>query len=252
MFKRYEAEAIHEYDDLVASGGDFDALANHRVDEVQRPGDKEQFRKERAAELCSRGAPGTPGGGLDVERQHLCQTQSEEQQDYSRQRDEEIKAREGGTPSPVIYNTSSPSVGTPGAPIRQKKKILFAEYQSRLPREDPDQSHTKEEAEWHEKLKKQQEEVEFRQSEVNRLKREWEELAQEQECLRTGQEQLDCLRAEQELLRNERLECQCLEKEQREHHRLEKEAKGVTAPGTRRERETSRRAGALRVSYTRV
>ena len=34
MFNRYEAEAIREYDDLVASGVDFDALANRRVDEI--------------------------------------------------------------------------------------------------------------------------------------------------------------------------------------------------------------------------
>ena len=62
----------------MVSGGDFNALANRWVDEIQRPGDKEQFCKERAAELCSRGAPGTPGGGLDAERQCLSQTQSEE------------------------------------------------------------------------------------------------------------------------------------------------------------------------------
>ena len=55
MFKRYEAETIHEYDNLVASGGNFDALANRWIDEVWRPGDKEQFRKERAAEQHSRG-----------------------------------------------------------------------------------------------------------------------------------------------------------------------------------------------------
>ena len=77
---------------------------------------------------------------------HLA-PQAEARQDYSHQCDEEIKAREGGTPSPVVYDTSSPSVGTPGAPVRQKKKISFAEYQSRLPREDPSQSHA-EEAEW--------------------------------------------------------------------------------------------------------
>ena len=105
--------------------------------------------------------------------------------------------------------------GTPGAPTKQKN-ISWAEYQSRPPREDPDQGHAKEEAEWHEKLKKQQEELEFRQGEVDRLKREQEELIQEQECLRAGQEQLDNLRAEQELLRRERLERWHLEKEQKE------------------------------------
>ena len=106
-------------------------------------------------------APGTPGRGLDVERQHLRQTQSEERQDYSCQCDEEIKYREGGTPSPVTYNTSLPSTAMPGAPTKQKKKISWAEYQSRPPSEDQDQSHAKEEAEWHEMMKKQQEELEF-------------------------------------------------------------------------------------------
>ena len=78
MFNRYEVEAICKYDDLVASGGNFDALANHRVDEIRRPGDKKQFRKKRVAELRSRRTPGTPGGGLDAECQRLHQTQSEE------------------------------------------------------------------------------------------------------------------------------------------------------------------------------
>ena len=50
MYKRYEAEAICEYNELQVSGGNFDTLANHRVDEIRRPGDKDQFRKERAAE----------------------------------------------------------------------------------------------------------------------------------------------------------------------------------------------------------
>ena len=223
MFKWYEAEAIREYDDLVVSSSDFNTLANRRVDEVRRPGDKEQFRKERAAEQqrC-KGAPGAPGGGLDAECQHLCQTQSEERQDYSCWCEEEIKSREGGMPSPVIYDTSSPLAGTPGAPTKQKKKISWAEYQSRPPREDPDQGHAKEEAEWHEKLKKQQEELEFWQGEVDRLKREQEELVQEQECLRAGQEQLDCLWAEQELLRREWLERRHLE-EQKERQCTEQE-----------------------------
>ena len=128
-------------------------------------------------------------------------------------------------PSPVFYDTSSPLVGTPGAPIKQKKKISWAEYQSRPSREDPDQSHAKEEAEGYDKLKKQQEELEFRQGKVNGLKQEQQELAQEQECLWAGQEQLDHLRAEQELLGNERLECRHLEKEKKECHRLEKEQK---------------------------
>ena len=105
----------------------------------------------------------------------------------------------------MVYDTGSPLVGTPGAPVRQKKKISLAEYQSRLLREDPSLSHV-EEAEWQERLRKQQEEVEFRQSEVYRLKREREELAQEQEHLRAGQEQLDHLQAEQECLRNKQLE----------------------------------------------
>ena len=124
----------------------------------------------------------------------------------------------------MVYDTGLPSVGTPGAPARQKKKISFAEYQSRPPREDPSQSHA-EEAEWQERLRKQQEEVEFRQSKVNRLKWEQEELTQEQECLRAGQEQLDRLQVEQEHLRNKQLERECLEKEQKGCRCRDKERK---------------------------
>ena len=120
----------------------------------------------------------------------------------------------------VTYHTSSPLTATPGAPTKQKKNISWVEYQSRLPREDQDQSHTWEEAEW-QKMKKQQEELEFWQSEVDRLRWEQEELVKEQEHLRAGQEQLDCLRVEQELLCKERFERQHLEKEQKEWQHLE-------------------------------
>ena len=63
MYKRYEAEATCEYNELQASGSNFDALANHQTDAIRRPGNKEQFRKERAVELQrTKGAPGAPGG----------------------------------------------------------------------------------------------------------------------------------------------------------------------------------------------
>ena len=112
------------------SGGNFDTMANRREDEIRRPGDKDQFRKERALEQQKRkGAPGTPGGGLDAERQRHHQSKSEERQDYSRWHDEEIRFREGGMPSPMTYNSNSPLEATPGGPT--KKKITWAEYQSR-------------------------------------------------------------------------------------------------------------------------
>ena len=61
MYKRYEAEAICKYNELQASGGNFDTLANCRVDEIRRPGYKDQFCKERAAEQQKRkGAPRCP------------------------------------------------------------------------------------------------------------------------------------------------------------------------------------------------
>ena len=110
MYQRYEVEAICEYNDLWASGGDFDALPNRRIDTIRRPGDKEQFRRERAADQQRmKSTPGTPGVSLDAERQRLRQAESEERQDYSRRRDEEIRFREGGTPSPITYDSSLPS-----------------------------------------------------------------------------------------------------------------------------------------------
>ena len=133
MYQCYEAEAICEYNDLRASGGDFDALPHHRIDTIRRPGDKEQFRRERAADQQRmKSAPGAPGVSLDAERQRLCQAESEERQDYSRQRDKEIRFREGRTPSPITYDSSSSSKATPGA---STKKISWAEYQSRPPRD---------------------------------------------------------------------------------------------------------------------
>ena len=159
MYQHYEAEAICKYNDLRASSGDFDALPNHRIDTIRRPGDKEQFRRERAADQQRmKSTPGAPGMSLDAERQRLRQAESEEWQDYSCQRDEEIRFREGGTPSPITYDSSLPSKATLGA---STKKISWAEYQSRPPRDHREQTQEKE-AKWHEEMKQQQEELESR------------------------------------------------------------------------------------------
>ena len=93
-------------------------------------GNSDQFKKEMAAEQQRKN---TPGGGSDAECQRRRQSESEERQNYSRQWAEEIKAREGGTPSPVTYDTSSPSTAMSGAPTKQKKKITWAEFQARPP-----------------------------------------------------------------------------------------------------------------------
>ena len=196
MYKRYEAEAICEYNELQASGGNFDTLANRRVDEIRRPGDKDQFCKERATEQQRKSAPSAPlVEGWTQNANADRQSESEERQDYSRRRDEEIRFREGGTPSPMTYDSNSPSV-TPGAPT--KKRITWAEYQSRPLSADRKNIRKREEVEWCEKMEEQQRELEFRRSEVDRLRREHDQLIAEQECLQAGQEQLAHLRAEQD------------------------------------------------------
>ena len=150
MYQCYEVEAICEYNDLRASGGNFDALPHRRINPIRRPGNKEQFRRERAADQQRmKGAPGAPSMSLDAEQQCLHQAESEERQDNSRQRDKEIRFREGGTPSPITYDLSSPSKATLGA---STKKISWAEYQSRPPRDHQEQTQEKE-AEWHEEMK---------------------------------------------------------------------------------------------------
>ena len=141
---------------MKASGGDFDALAERRANEARRPGSHEQFKKEFAEAQQRRNVK----SGLDAERQRRRQSESEERQRYSSQRAEEIKAREGGTPSSA---TSSPSVTAPEAPAKQKKTITWVEYQSRPPRDDlhqEGQTDIHEEAEWEEKLHKSQAELE--------------------------------------------------------------------------------------------
>ena len=90
----------------------------------------------------------------------------------------------------MTYNPSSPSTATPGAPTT-KKTISWAKYQSRPPRVIEDSSclqAKKDEAERNRELKRQQEELEFWQSKVDRLKREQEELIIKQERLRAEQE----------------------------------------------------------------
>ena len=222
MYKRYKAEATCEYNELQASGGNFDTMANHREDEIRRPRDKDQFCKERDLEQKKRkGAPGAPSEGLDAERQCRHQSESEERQDYSCRHDEEIQFREGGTPSPMTYDSNSPSGATPGASA--KKKITWAEYQSRPSSADREKIREREEAEWHEKMEEQQRELEFHRSKVDRLKKEHDQLIAEQECLQAGQEQLACLRAEQDELerrRATRRECRCCEYERADQERL--------------------------------
>ena len=150
MYQCYEVEAICEYNDLWASGGDFDTLPHRRIDTIRRPGNKEQFHRERATDQQRmKSTPSAPGMSLDAERQRLRQAESKERQDYSRRRDKEIRFREGGTPSPITYDLSSPSKATPGASTR---KISWAEYQSRLVRDHWEQTQEKE-AEWHKEMK---------------------------------------------------------------------------------------------------
>ena len=96
----------------------------------------------------------------------------------------------------MTYDSNSPSEATPGAPTR--KKITWAEYQSRPSSADREKILEREEAEWHEKMEEQQRELEFRRSEVDRLKKEHDQLVAEQECLQAGQEQLAHLWAEQD------------------------------------------------------
>ena len=103
-------------------------------------------------------------GGMDAERQHQHQAQSEERQEYARQQAEELRYRDGGMLSPITYEVGSPSTATPTAPAKQKKKILFQEYQARRiteppPREQNDQDLDDEEAEWQERMRKHEEEL---------------------------------------------------------------------------------------------
>ena len=188
MHKRYKAEATCEYNELQASGGNFDTLANRREDAIRRPGDKDQFRKERDLAQKMKGVSSAPSGGLDAERQRRRQSESEDRQNYSRRHNKEIQFREGGTPSPITYDSNSPLRATPGAST--KKKITWAEYQSRPSSADREKIREREEAEWRERMEEQQRELEFCQSEVDRLKKEHDQLVTEQEHLRAEQDEL--------------------------------------------------------------
>ena len=127
--------------------------------------------------------------------------------------------------------SNSPSKATLGAPTK-KKTITWAEYQSRPPTADQDQIRERKEAEWREKMEEQQKELEFRQGEVNRLKREHEQLVLKQEHLRAGQEQLERLRVEQDQQAYHRVERQ--ERRRHEYERAEQECLAAQAQSTAR------------------
>ena len=213
-----------EYADLLRSGGDFDALPNRRVDPIRRSGNEDQFHKERAAEERCRGAPGAPHGTIDVEWQLQHQKQSEEHQNYSRQRAEEIRAREGGTPSPITYD-----VGSPAAPTKQKKKITLAKDKARMSKEPPQPAPEESDLmDLDERIRKQQAEVDYYQREVDRLKHEQEQLAREQQRIRYEQDRLEQERLHDlELMRQHELEVkrqhELGRKQRHEKRRLEKE-----------------------------
>ena len=224
---------------------DFDALANRRVDDARRPGDADQFKKEMATEERRKAARNEEA--LMLNANTSARQSPKNGKNYYQQWAEEIKAREGGTPSPVTYDTSSPS--TSGAPAKQKKKLTWAEFQERPPREVPNQAHTREEAQAQEQLRTAQEELEFRQREVDRLKHEQAELAQEQERLRAGQEQLDHLQAEQKRLHKERQQWERLEQQQRkecQHHKREQERLHKEEERQEREHQEKERQAAAR------
>ena len=218
MHRRYEAEATCEFNELQASGGNFDTLANRRVDPNWRPADKDQFCKERDMEMKRKGGSATPSG-LDAECQRRRQNESEERRNYSRQRDEEIRFREGRTPSPITYDSGSPTTAASGTST--KKKITWAEYQSRpSPAEREQAAREKQEAEWREQMEAQQKELEYRRSEVDRLTREHDRLVAEQECLQAEQDEIMRCRAT-------RRECRHCEYERAEQGRLAQQAQGT-------------------------
>ena len=233
MNRRYEAEAILEYSDLLKSDGDFDALAERRVDPIRRPGDENQFHKERQAEERRKeerrkGAPGAPRSTVDAERQLERQRQSEEHQSYSRQRAEEIRAREGVTSLPITYDVSSPAASTLPVPVKQKKKISWAEHQARVSKEPSQPLQENELADLDERIRKQQVEVDYYQREVDRLRREQEELAREQERMRYEQDRLEQERLRDlELVRRHELEAkrqhELARRQRHERRRQEKE-----------------------------
>ena len=165
-----------------------------------------------------KGGSATPSG-LDAERQRRRQNESEERRNYSRQRDEEIRFREGGMPSPVMYDSGSPTTATSGTST--KKKITWVEYQSRpSPAEREQAAREKQEAEWREQIEVQQKELEYRRSEVDRLTREHDQLVAEQECLQVEQDEIVRRRA----ARRERRHC---EYERAEQERLAQQARST-------------------------
>ena len=180
-------------------------------------------------EECRRGAPGAPRSTIDAERQLQCQKQSEECQNYSRQCEEEIRAREGGTPSSITYDIGSPATQTPTAPVKQKKKITWAEHKARMSKEPPQpQPEENELVDLDERIPRQQAEVDYYQREVDRLKHEQEELAREQQRMRYEQDWLEQERLHDlELMCQHELEAKCQHelgrKQCHEKRRLEKE-----------------------------
>ena len=121
----------------------------------------------------------------------------------------------------MAHSASSPTTATSGTPIKEKKKLTWDEFQER--KAHGAHAHSQVEAEWQEKLCKQQEELAACQDEldheVDRLKREQEALAEQAGC-----QQLERLQAQQKQQCEERRQREHQEKEQQEsRQRLEQE-----------------------------
>ena len=137
MQRRYQEEADLELQILQRNWGNVDRLLVHREDRCRHPGNEEEYRlmRRKLAEEQNkgRGAEGTFNQEWETRDQHR-ESESWEQQQYAREREEEI-AFQQSEPYPSPMSEPDPPIRpvspSQGGGTKAKTKVSMSEYRSR-------------------------------------------------------------------------------------------------------------------------
>ena len=201
MQHRYQEEADLELEILRRIRGDVDRLTVHREDRRCHLGNEDEYhmrQKSVEEQTKGRGAQGASNQEGDRRRE----SESWEQQQYARDREEQIEFQQF---EPYLSPMSEPDPPTQLGPssrggAKAKTKVTLEDYRSRqlqkeAPKEkdkrDQESERLLDERESIEARKVEQaclHEIEIRQAEVARIKHKWEQLRLEQERVQKEQE----------------------------------------------------------------
>ena len=211
MQRRYQEEADLELEILQRIRGDVDRLMVHWEDRRRHPGNEEEYRLMRQKLVEEQNKGRGAQGALNQERETRDQcrvSESHEQQQYAREREEQI-AFEQSEPYPSPMSEPDPPTQPVSASqeggVKAKTKVSMEEYRSRRLQREAAEVKEKRDQESKRLLEEEQHqqreliearkakqahlhEIEIRQAEIARIKYKQEQLHLEEERVRKEQE----------------------------------------------------------------